>query len=103
MRVGVLMPPGSSHPGQKSKTCSFPLPAPSLMVVRVQLHQLEYLVAVADEGGFTAAAQRLHVAQPGVSAQVRKLERELGHALFDRSGHRVRPTAVGEEVLRPAR
>jgi DNA-binding transcriptional LysR family regulator len=69
----------------------------------VQLHQLEYLVAVADEGGFTAAAERLHVAQPGVSAQVRKLERELGHPLFDRSGHRVRPTTVGEEVLRPAR
>ncbi|MDN5855047.1 MAG: LysR family transcriptional regulator [Actinomycetia bacterium] len=69
----------------------------------MQLHQLEYLVAVAEEGGFTAAADRLHVAQPGVSAQIRKLERELGYALFDRSGHRVRLTAVGEEVLGPAR
>ena len=69
----------------------------------MQLHQLEYLVAVVDEGGFTRAADRLRVAQPGVSAQVRKLERELGHALLDRSGHRVRPTPVGVEVVAAAR
>jgi DNA-binding transcriptional LysR family regulator len=69
----------------------------------VQLHQLEYLVAVVDEGGFTRAAEHLRVAQPGVSAQVRKLERELGHALLDRSGHQVRPTPVGVEVVAAAR
>ncbi|GLZ56094.1 LysR family transcriptional regulator [Actinomycetospora sp. NBRC 106378] len=69
----------------------------------VQLHQLEYLVAVVDDGGFTRAADRLRIAQPGVSAQVRKLERELGHELLDRSGHRVRPTAVGAEVVAAAR
>ncbi|MCD2187030.1 LysR family transcriptional regulator [Actinomycetospora soli] len=69
----------------------------------VQLHQLEYLVAVVDDGGFTRAADRLRIAQPGVSAQVRKLERELGHELLDRSGHRVRPTAVGVEVVAAAR
>lgn len=69
----------------------------------MQLHQLEYLVAVVDEGGFTRAADRLRIAQPGVSAQVRKLERELGHALLDRSGHRVRPTPVGVEVVAAAR
>lgn len=73
------------------------------MMVAVQLHQLEYLVAVADEGGFTRAAERLRVAQPGVSAQIRKLERELGHPLLDRSGHRVRVTAVGAEVVAAAR
>jgi DNA-binding transcriptional LysR family regulator len=73
------------------------------MMSGVQLHQLEYLVAVADEGGFTRAADRLRVAQPGVSAQVRKLERELGHPLLDRSGHRVRPTPVGVEVVAAAR
>ena len=73
------------------------------MMGAVQLHQLEYLVAVADEGGFTRAADRLRVAQPGVSAQVRKLERELGHPLLDRSGHRVRPTPVGVEVVAAAR
>ena len=73
------------------------------MMLAVQLHQLEYLVAVVDEGGFTRAADRLRVAQPGVSAQVRKLERELGHALLDRSGHRVRPTPVGVDVAAAAR
>ena len=72
------------------------------MMASVQLHQLEYLVAVVDEGGFTRAAERLRVAQPGVSAQVRKLERELGHALLDRSGHQVRPTPVGVEVVAAA-
>ncbi|HEY2192255.1 MAG TPA: LysR family transcriptional regulator [Actinomycetospora sp.] len=73
------------------------------MMLDVQLHQLEYLVAVVDEGGFTRAADRLRVAQPGVSAQVRKLERELGHTLLDRSGHQVRPTPVGVEVVAAAR
>ena len=73
------------------------------MMAGVQLHQLEYLVAVVDEGGFTRAAEHLRVAQPGVSAQVRKLERELGHTLLDRSGHQVRPTPVGVEVVAAAR
>ncbi|MFB4277966.1 LysR family transcriptional regulator [Nonomuraea sp. MTCD27] len=69
----------------------------------MELRQLEYLVAVAEEGGFTRAAARLHVAQPGVSAQIRQLERELGEPLFDRSGRAVRLTAVGEAVLPYAR
>jgi len=57
---------------------------------------------VADEASFTRAAERLHVAQPGVSAQIRRLERELGQELLDRSGG-VRPTAAGEAVLPHAR
>ncbi|WP_188195168.1 LysR family transcriptional regulator [Nonomuraea sp. SYSU D8015] len=69
----------------------------------MELRQLEYLVAVAEEGGFTRAAARLHVAQPGVSAQVRQLERELGEPLFDRTGRTVRLTEVGEAVLPYAR
>ncbi len=69
----------------------------------MELRQLEYLVAVADEGGFTRAADWVRVAQPGVSAQVRRLERELGEDLIDRSGRRMRPTAVGEAVLPYAR
>jgi DNA-binding transcriptional LysR family regulator len=68
----------------------------------MELRQLEYLVAVADEHSFTRAAERLHVAQPGVSAQIRRLERELGQPLLDRSGG-VRPTAAGEAVLPHAR
>lgn len=69
----------------------------------MELRQLQYLVAVADEASFTRAAAKAHVAQPGVSAQVRQLERELGHALFDRSGGRVRLTEVGTAVLPYAR
>jgi DNA-binding transcriptional LysR family regulator len=69
----------------------------------MELRQLAYLVAVADEGGFTRAADRLHVAQPGVSAQIRQLEKELGQPLFDRSGRSVRLTAAGQAVLPYAR
>ncbi|HEY2508320.1 MAG TPA: LysR substrate-binding domain-containing protein [Streptosporangiaceae bacterium] len=69
----------------------------------MELHQLEYLVAVAEERSFTKAADRLLVSQPGVSAQIRKLERELGQDLLDRSGRAVQPTAVGAAVLPYAR
>ncbi|HEY7325594.1 MAG TPA: LysR family transcriptional regulator [Streptosporangiaceae bacterium] len=69
----------------------------------MELHQLAYLVAVADEGSFTRAAERLLVSQPGVSAQIRRLERELGEELLDRSERHVRPTAVGAAVLPYAR
>jgi DNA-binding transcriptional LysR family regulator len=48
------------------------------------IRQLEYFVAVAEEGQFTRAAERLHIAQPSVSAQVRQLERTLGTPLFHR-------------------
>jgi len=69
----------------------------------MELHQLEYFVAVAEEASFTRAAERVHVAQPGVSAQVRRLESELGHQLLDRSGRSVRLTEVGAAVLPFAR
>ena len=52
---------------------------------------------------FTRAAAKLHVAQPGVSAQIRRLERELGQELLDRSGRSVRLTEVGAAVLPYAR
>jgi DNA-binding transcriptional LysR family regulator len=69
----------------------------------MELRQLAYFVAVAEEGQFTRAAERVSVAQPAVSAQVRRLEREVGEALFlrDRSG--VRLTAAGEAFLPHAR
>jgi DNA-binding transcriptional LysR family regulator len=69
----------------------------------MELHQLEYFVAVAEEGGFTRAAARLRIAQPGISAQVRKLERELGQPLLDRTARTVRLTAAGRAVLPYAR
>jgi DNA-binding transcriptional LysR family regulator len=69
----------------------------------MELRQLAYLVAVVDEGSFTAAARREHVAQPGVSAQILRLEAELGLQLLDRGGGRVTPTAAGAAVLPHAR
>jgi DNA-binding transcriptional LysR family regulator len=69
----------------------------------MELHQLEYFVAVVEEASFTRAAARVHVAQPGVSAQVRRLEAELGQQLLDRSGRSVRLTEVGTAVLPFAR
>ncbi len=69
----------------------------------MELRQLEYLVTVAEEQNFTRAADKLLVSQPGVSAQIRRLERELGHQLLDRSGRSVRLTEVGAAVLPYAR
>src|SRR3954465_5896705 len=69
----------------------------------MELRQLEYFVAVAEEASFTKAAARVHVAQPGVSAQVRRLEREIGEELLDRAGRTVRLTAVGSTFLPFAR
>ena len=69
----------------------------------MELRQLEYFMAVAEEASFTRAAARVNVAQPGVSAQIRQLERELGQPLFDRSGRTVRLTEVGAAVLPYAR
>ncbi|MFJ6770582.1 LysR family transcriptional regulator [Kitasatospora sp. NPDC091257] len=65
----------------------------------MEMHQLRYFAAVADEGTFTAAAARLHVSQSGISTQVAKLERELGQLLLDRAGRQVRLTPAGEAVL----
>ncbi|MFE7598440.1 LysR family transcriptional regulator [Streptomyces sp. NPDC057494] len=69
----------------------------------MELRQLRYLVSVVEEGGFTRAAARLHLAQPGLSAQIRQLEKELGQPLLDRSGRSVTPTEVGRAVLPFAR
>ncbi|MFZ3499131.1 LysR family transcriptional regulator [Streptomyces sp. 5.8] len=69
----------------------------------MDIRQLRYFVTVAEEANFTRAAARLHLAQPGVSAQVRRLERELGHQLLDRSGRSVTLTEMGEAVLPYAR
>lgn len=69
----------------------------------MELRQLEYFVAVAEEANFTRAAERIHVAQPAVSAQIARLERELGQPLLDRSRRAVRLTAAGEAALPYAR
>jgi DNA-binding transcriptional LysR family regulator len=60
----------------------------------VELHQLAYFVAVAEELSFTRGAARVHVVQSAVSAAIGRLERELGGALFDRAGRRIALTAT---------
>jgi len=69
----------------------------------VELRHLRYFVAVAEELHFRRAAERLHVAQPAVSEQVRKLETELGVRLFSRSQRRVALTDAGAAMLDDAR
>jgi len=69
----------------------------------MELRQLEYFVAVAEEQNFTRAAERVHISQSGVSAQIRQLERELGADLFDRSTRAATLTVAGKAALEHAR
>jgi DNA-binding transcriptional LysR family regulator len=69
----------------------------------MDLRQLSYFVAVAEEGQFTRAAVRVSVAQPAISAQIGRLERELGEPLFRRDQRGVSLTGAGEALLPHAR
>lgn len=69
----------------------------------MELRQLEYFVAVAEHRHFTRAARDLHVAQSGLSASIRALERELGTELFIRSTRSVELTDAGRALLTEAR
>jgi DNA-binding transcriptional LysR family regulator len=65
----------------------------------MELRQLRYLVALAEEGSFTRAAANEHIAQPAMSQQIRRLENELGLALVERTTRRVALTEAGELLV----
>ncbi|CAK7286268.1 transcriptional regulator CynR [Streptomyces misionensis] len=69
----------------------------------LELRHLRYLLAVAEHGNFTRAAEDLHISQPTLSQQVKQLERTLGIQLLDRTGRTVRLTDAGEAYAHHAR
>ena len=71
--------------------------------MNIELRHLRYFVAVAEEASFTAATQRVHVAQQVLSAQIRKLEDAVGTQLFERSSRGVALTPAGTAFLGAAR
>ena len=69
----------------------------------MNIRDLEYVVAVAELGHFGRAAEACHVSQPALSAQIRKLEDELGVALFERTNRSVKITAAGTDIVERAK
>src|SRR5215210_7224496 len=63
------------------------------------LQQLQYFLAAVEHGSFSAAAASLHLAQPSLSEQIRRLEAELGVSLFVRAGRRLELTEAGRLLL----
>lgn len=74
-----------------------------LATLPVSLRQLQYLVAVAELGGFRRAAEACHVSQPSLSAQVAQAEAALSVQVFERDRHRVRLSTAGRQVVAQAR
>jgi DNA-binding transcriptional LysR family regulator len=69
----------------------------------MERRQLEYFIAVVDQGGFGRAAEAVHVTQPSLSQAINALEKDLGVTLFHRLGRKVKLTSAGEALLPPAR
>lgn len=69
----------------------------------MELRQLRYFVAVAEEGNISRAAKKIFLTQPALSRQIKALEDEIGHCLLERQAHSIRLTAAGDVLLREAR
>src|ERR1019366_1570003 len=73
------------------------------MVPGMELRQLRYFVAVAEQGNISQAAKRIFLTQSALSRQIKALEDEIGQCLLERQAHSIRLTPVGEALLREAR
>lgn len=73
------------------------------METQVELRELRYFLAVAEELNFSRAAERCYVSQSAISLQIAKLEREMSEPLFERSSRSVRLTVVGTQLVSIAR
>jgi DNA-binding transcriptional LysR family regulator len=73
------------------------------MLPGMELRQLRYFVAAAEEGNISRAAKRIFLTQPALSRQIKVLEDEVGQCLLERQAHSIRLTPVGETLLREAR
>jgi DNA-binding transcriptional LysR family regulator len=69
----------------------------------MELRQLRYFVAAAEEGNISRAAKRIFLTQPALSRQIKALEHEIGQCLFERQARSIRLTAAGEALVGPAR
>ena len=69
----------------------------------MEIHQLEYFIAIVETGSFSRAAERCNIAQPSLSQQIKKLETEIGHLLFDRLGRSIILTDAGKILIPKAR
>jgi len=73
------------------------------MLAKMELRQLRYFVAVAEEKNITRAAEKIFLSQPALSRQIKALEEEIGQLLLERSAHSFRLTPAGETFLPKAR
>ena len=73
------------------------------MLPAMELRQLRYFVAVAEEGNISRAAKRIFLTQPALSRQIKALEGEIGQCLLERQAHSIRLTPAGEALLREVR
>lgn len=98
----LLVTAKSCHNGRRGGA-GLAAPGAPVSSARVNLRALQYFVVLAEELNFSRAAQRLHVAQPALSQQIRRLERDLGAELVDRGQRPLRLTEAGSYLHTEAR